>query len=81
MFDGDFNVEYAAVIPLEVIQRKSKYVPQTNSHRFSFPKSLLGEPGVLDITKDLEIFPPTDREECFLAGLRKIPSLSAGGFV
>jgi len=67
MFDGDFQVEYAAVIPVQVVREKSKYVQHSNSWRFSFTKSLLSSPGVQDITELLQQFPPTEQEARMLA--------------
>jgi hypothetical protein len=70
MFDGDFGVEYAAVIPVATVQQKSKYVAHTNSYRFNFTRSMLKEPGVRDITAELQVFPPTADEERQLAAFR-----------
>lgn len=70
MFDGDFGVEYAAVIPVATVQQRSKYVAHTNSYRFNFTRSILKEPGVRDITTELQVFPPTADEERQLAAFR-----------
>ena len=70
MFDSDFIVEYAAVIPVAVVQKKSTYVKRTNSSRFNFTRSILNEPGVLDITAELQVFPATEQEERQLVALQ-----------
>jgi hypothetical protein len=40
VFDGDLMVDYAAVIPLPIVQQRSRYVARTNSRRLSFPVKL-----------------------------------------
>jgi hypothetical protein len=69
IFDGDFIVDYAAVIPMEVVQQRSRYVARTNSHRMSFPRNVLSLPGVRDITPELQTWPPTAIEARMLAAL------------
>jgi hypothetical protein len=69
IFDGDFIVDYAAVIPMAVVRQRSRYVARTNSHRLSFPRNLLSLPGVRDITPELQTWPPTAAEARVLAGL------------
>jgi hypothetical protein len=74
IFDGDFIVDYAAVIPLALVQQRSRYVARTNSHRLSFPRSVLGLPGVRDVTPDLQTWPPTAAEARVLAALESVRS-------
>ena len=72
VFDGDFMVDYAAVIPLSIVQQRSRYVARTNSHRLNFPRSVLRLPGVRDITAELQTWPPTATEACVLAALESM---------
>lgn len=72
VFDGDFIVDYAAMIPLAVIKERSTYVTRTNSHRLSFPRSILHVAGVRDITAELQMWPPTAAEARFLATLESM---------
>ena len=71
MFDGDFNVDYAARMPLEFVRQNSKHVERTNSYRFNFARSMLTAPGVQDLTEALRVFPPsTDMERRVVAAGR-----------
>lgn len=72
IFDADFIVDYAAVIPLAVVQQRSRYVARTNSHRLSFPRSVLRLSGVRDITAELRTWPPTAAEARVLATLESV---------
>jgi hypothetical protein len=72
VFDSDFVVDYAAIIPLQVVQRRCTPVSRTNSHRFSFTRSVLSEPGVIDITEKLQEFPPTEAEKKFIQAAKNV---------
>ena len=74
MFDGNFSVEYGAVIPVATVQEKSTYVPHTNSYRFNFHRSLLLVSGVRDVTAELQVFPPTAEEVRLLNALQSAQS-------
>jgi Family of unknown function (DUF6998) len=74
VFDGDFMVDYAAVIPLAIVQHLSRYIAQTNSYRLSFSKSVLRLPGVRNITAELHTWPPTAAEARVLAALESMRS-------
>lgn len=50
VFNSNLHVEYAALIPLDVVQRLGRYRAHTNSHTLYFRRSLLDEPGVINIT-------------------------------
>ena len=69
IFDSDFIVDYAAVIPLAVVQQLSRYVARTNSYRLNFPRNVLRLPSVRDITPELQTWPPTAAEARVLAAL------------
>ncbi|MEN5206220.1 hypothetical protein ABE473_17400 [Stenotrophomonas sp. TWI700] len=49
-FNSNLIVEYAALIPLHVVQRLGRYRAHTNSHTLYFRRALFEEPGVIDIT-------------------------------
>jgi len=53
IFDKNLVVQYAAIIPIEVVQRLGKYTAHTNSTTFYFRRAVLQEPGVVDITQDV----------------------------
>lgn len=50
IFDGRLAVQYAALIPIEVVMRQSRYRAHTNSHTLYFRRAVLSEVGVVDIT-------------------------------
>jgi uncharacterized protein DUF6998 len=53
MFNADFSIAYAAVIPLAVVVEHSRPHAHTNSDRFLFRRGLLDDPRVTDITDKL----------------------------
>jgi hypothetical protein len=74
VFDGDFIVDYAAVIPLAVVKQRSTYIARTNFHRLSFPRSILRVASVRDITAALQTWPPTAAVARILAALGSVRS-------
>jgi hypothetical protein len=72
IFDGDFIVDYAAVIPFAIVRQRSRYVARTNSHRLNFPRNVLRLPGVRDVTAELHTWPPTAEEARVLAALESV---------
>ncbi len=50
VFDGRLAVLYAALIPIDVVARLARYRAHTNSHTLHFRRTVLKEPGVVDIT-------------------------------
>lgn len=50
IFDDDFRVIRAALIPRDTIEVRSTYVAHTNSHRFILREDVWSTPGVLDVT-------------------------------
>ncbi|MGQ0708995.1 MAG: hypothetical protein ACT4NV_04520 [Rhodoferax sp.] len=72
VFDEDFRVDYAAIVPVAVVRSRSSFVARTNSHRFLFPRSLLSMAGVTDISDSLRVYPPTKEEEKMLAALASV---------
>jgi hypothetical protein len=54
LFDADFAVTKAVLVPHAVVLANSTFVPQTNSWRFILRDSVWKEPGVVDITRELQ---------------------------
>lgn len=50
IFDDDFRVIRATLIPRDIIEERSTYVAHTNSHRFTLREDVWSAPGVLDVT-------------------------------
>lgn len=50
LFDDDYNVLRAALIPRNVVEEHSTYVPRTNSHKFVLRDDVWDVPGVADAT-------------------------------
>lgn len=53
IFDANFNILYAAKIPIEIVRELSTYVPHTNSYKLMLRRSLLEHPGVEDVTSSV----------------------------
>ena len=53
LFDDDFRIIRAALIPFDVVTRRAKYVAHTNSSRFMLVDDIWNEAGVRDVTADL----------------------------
>ncbi len=53
LFDDDFRIMRAALIPFEVIERRATYVAHTNSNRVMLQDDLWNEPGVRDVTDEI----------------------------
>lgn len=53
IFDDDFRVIRAALIPREVIEGRSTYVGHTNSHKFILSENIWSTPGVRDVTTEV----------------------------
>lgn len=49
-FDGRLAVQYGALIPIDVVAGLARYSTHTNSHTLHFRRTVLKEPGVVDIT-------------------------------
>lgn len=63
MFDEDFNVDYAAQIPIKFVIDNSRRVERTNSYRFVFSRSMLTAAEITDLTDVLRSFPPSTEME------------------
>lgn len=50
IFDDDFRVMRAALIPRDIIEVRSTYIAHTNSHKFILRENVWSAPGVLDVT-------------------------------
>lgn len=53
LFDENYSIVRAALIPTSVVQEESKYVAQTNSYRFMLRDSIWDKPNVIDVTKPI----------------------------
>ncbi|SFI64860.1 hypothetical protein [Aerobium aerolatum] len=50
LFDDDFNVMKAALIPIALVVEKSTFIAHTNSNRFMLRDDVWNAPGVQDVT-------------------------------
>jgi hypothetical protein len=55
LFDDDYRVTRAALIPAEVVRNHSTYTEHTNSYRFLLRDGIWDAPGVIDVTDRLNI--------------------------
>lgn len=53
IFDDDFRVVRAALIPRVQVETRSTYIAHTNSHRFMLRDDVWLEPGVQDVTAEV----------------------------
>ncbi len=53
LFDHDFSILRAAIVPATVVKRRSTRDAHTNSFRFLLRDEVWGEPGVRDVTEEL----------------------------
>lgn len=53
LFNRDFDVLRAAIIPPAIVLLRAKRVEHTNSHKFLLHDDVWGEPGVRDVTAEL----------------------------
>ena len=54
IFQADFSIEYAGIVPYEVVKEQSTFVARTNSHRFIMRATLFNDPRVVEITSKLK---------------------------
>lgn len=53
LFDDDYRVTRAALIPAAIVRDRSTYIEHTNSHRFLLRDGILDSPDVIDVTERL----------------------------
>ena len=53
LFDDDFSVHRAALIPYGIVEQRATFVPRTNSHKFHLLDDVWDTPGVVDVTESL----------------------------
>jgi hypothetical protein len=53
IFEADFSVRYAAMVPHQIIADRSGFRAHTNAHVFHLRKSIFAVPGVQDLTSRL----------------------------
>lgn len=57
LFDDDYNIVRAALVPAGTVKERSTYVGHTNSHKFMMKDGIWSEPDVLDVTERLRAVP------------------------
>jgi hypothetical protein len=53
VYNADFSIAYAAVIPHEFVLAHARYRKHTNSHCFMMTRAVMVAPGVVDVTARL----------------------------
>lgn len=53
LFDDDFNVLKAALIPIGVVVERSTFIAHTNSNKFMLRDDVWNATGVRDVTADI----------------------------
>ena len=53
LFDDDYRITRAALIPSEVVREHSTHIQHTNSHKFLLRDAIWNERGVIDVTDRL----------------------------
>lgn len=53
LFDDDFKVMKAALVPLAFVAERSTYIPHTNSNKFMLRDDVWTAPGVRDVTAEI----------------------------
>jgi len=54
LFDDEYRILGAALIPAAVVREHSTYIRHTNSHKFLLRDAIWDVPGVVDVTADLQ---------------------------
>jgi hypothetical protein len=54
LFDDDFCITKAALIPFEIVERRATYVAHTNSSRFMLGDDVWNDTGVRDVTAEIQ---------------------------
>ncbi|ARS67269.1 hypothetical protein I7G86_19460 [Sinorhizobium meliloti] len=57
LFDDDYNIIRAALIPAAAVRKKAVYVPHTNSHKFMAKDTIWDVANVVDVTDRLLAVP------------------------
>jgi hypothetical protein len=55
LFDDDYSVMRAALIPVSVVRDRSSYISYTNSHKFLLRDDMWNIDGVIDVTSRLRV--------------------------
>lgn len=53
LFEADFRVMRACVVPLEVVLRRSRFIAHVNGHKFLLTDDVWSEPTVRDLTLEI----------------------------
>lgn len=57
LFDDDYNIVRAALVPVTTVKERSTYVSHTNSHKFMMKDGIWELPEVVDVTERLRSVP------------------------
>jgi hypothetical protein len=55
VYRADFSIDYAGIVPYDVVVELSKYTKHTNAHRFLMRRSVLDDPRVTDLTHGIVV--------------------------
>lgn len=58
LFDDDFQVMKAALVPVELVVERSTFIAHTNSNRFMLRDDVWSAPGVRDVTAEIAVAMP-----------------------
>lgn len=58
LFDDDFNVVRAALVPIAFVVERSTYIAHTNSNKFMLRDDVWAAPGVRDVTTEIKAAMP-----------------------
>ena len=53
VYRADFTIDYAGIVPHEVVSELAKYVQHANAYRFLMKRSVLDDPRVTDVTSTI----------------------------
>ena len=59
LFNPDFSVHRAAIIPVDVVKSRATWSKHTNSHKFFLKDAVWSESSVMDVTSRLQAFAQT----------------------
>jgi hypothetical protein len=55
LFDADFRVLRACMIPYDIVRKRAKFVSRVNAHRFLLRDEVWDEPTVRDLTEQMRV--------------------------
>lgn len=54
LFDEDYSVRRAAIVPYAAVEARAKFIAHTNSHKFLLHEDVWKAAGVVDVTDKLQ---------------------------